>query len=158
MQRMVWPPGHKALPPPKPSAAGTACHGGCAAVTRPLQSTGPHGQGVVFDIGPDDRQEVAWRESTKPAPRSDFTRVRVRAAHCDEQREPPWLLIEWPEGHDEPPKYWLSTLPEDTPLERMVYEAKMRWRIERYCQNLKQDLGLGQNDGRGWRGLIITPV
>jgi hypothetical protein len=26
-------------------------------------------------------------------------------------------------------KYWLSTLPEDVPLQRMVYEAKMRWRI-----------------------------
>ena len=80
-------------------------------------------------------------------------RARVRAAHRDEQRsEPQWLLIEWPGGHDEPLKYWLSTLPEDTPLERMVYEAKMRWRIEREYQDLKQDLGLGQYEGRGWRG------
>jgi hypothetical protein len=35
----------------------------------------------------------------------------------------------------------------------MVYEAKMRWRIERDYQDLKQDLGLGHLEGRGWRGL-----
>ena len=34
----------------------------------------------------------------------------------------------------------------------MVYEAKMRWRIELDYQDLKQDLGLGHCDGRGWRG------
>ena len=41
------------------------------------------------------------------------------------------LLIERPEGGAEPLKYSLSTLPEDTPFKRMVYEAMMRWRIER---------------------------
>jgi SRSO17 transposase len=28
-----------------------------------------------------------------------------------------------------------------------------RWRIERDCQELKQDFGLGHYEGRGWRGL-----
>ena len=63
-----------------------------------------------------------------------------------------WLLIEWPEGHREPMKYWLSTLPEDMSLERRVFEGKMRWRMERDHQDLKQELGLGQFEGRGWRG------
>ena len=82
--------------------------------------------------------------------------MRVRAAHRDhlrdEVREPEWLRIDWPKGATEPLKYWLSTLPEDTLLNRMVYEAKMRWRIERDCQDLKQGLGLGHYEGRGWRG------
>ena len=37
-----------------------------------------------------------------------------------------WLLIEWPEGEKEPTKYWLSTLPEDTPIEVLVDTAKLR--------------------------------
>ena len=69
-------------------------------------------------------------------------------------REAPeeWLLIEWPKGEAEPTKYWLSTLPEDIAFERMVDIAKMRWRIERDYQELKQELGLGHFEGRGWRG------
>ena len=77
-------------------------------------------------------------------------------AHRDHQRThlraEEWALIEWPEGHKEPMKYWLSTLAEDVTLARMVFEAKMRWRIERDYQDLKQEVGLGDYEGRGWRG------
>ena len=51
-----------------------------------------------------------------------------------------------------PTKYWLSTLPEDTRLRDLVDLAKLRWRIERDYQELKQELGLGHYEGRGWRG------
>ena len=34
----------------------------------------------------------------------------------------------------------------------MVDLAKLRWRIERDYQELKQEVGLGQFEGRGWRG------
>jgi SRSO17 transposase len=61
-------------------------------------------------------------------------------------------LIEWPKGESEPTKYWLSTLPESTTLKRLVYFAKLRWRIERDYQELKQEVGLGHFEGRGWRG------
>ena len=62
------------------------------------------------------------------------------------------LLIEWPEGEDEPSKYWLSTLPADISFRRLVDIAKLRWRIERDYQELKQEVGLGHFEGRGWRG------
>jgi SRSO17 transposase len=63
-----------------------------------------------------------------------------------------WLLIEWPEDEAEPTKYFLSTGPEDATLEQLVFVAKMRWRIERDYQDLKQEVGLGHYEGRGWCG------
>ncbi len=62
------------------------------------------------------------------------------------------LLIEWPEGEAEPSQYWLSTLPEGISFRRLVDIAKMRWRIERDYQELKQEIGLGHYEGRGWPG------
>src|SRR5205823_7978698 len=69
-----------------------------------------------------------------------------------EPRAEEWLLAEWPEGEDEPTDYWLSTLPATATLEELVATAKLRWRIERDFEELKQELGLGHFEGRGWRG------
>ncbi|MGH8671694.1 MAG: IS701 family transposase [Burkholderiales bacterium] len=99
---------------------------------------------------------VSWREGTNAVLRSRFAALRVRAAHRDEGRstlrEEQWLLIERPTGESEPTKYWLSTLSADTPLVDLVRVAKMRWRIERDYQELKQEFGLSHYEGRGWRG------
>jgi len=99
---------------------------------------------------------VTWREGTAEHLSSRFARMRVRVARRDfrrnESRPEEWLLIEWPKGESEPTKYWLSTLPESTTLQRLVYLAKLRWRIERDYQELKQEVGLGHFEGRGWRG------
>ena len=82
--------------------------------------------------------------------------LRVRPAHRDEKRTEPrpeeWLLIEWPKGEAEPTKYWLSTLPVETKIQDLVRLAKQRWIIERDYEELKQELGLGHFEGRGWRG------
>ena len=37
-------------------------------------------------------------------------------------------------------------------LRRLVDFAKLRWRIERDYEELKQEAGLGDYEGRGWRG------
>ena len=101
-------------------------------------------------------RKVTWREGTNEVLSSRFAAVRARPAHRDHERSAPhaieWLLIEWPKGDDEPAKYWLSTLPETTPLKEMVDLAKLRWRIERDYQDLKQEIGLGHYEGRSWRG------
>ena len=80
----------------------------------------------------------------------------MRAAHRDaalaERRGEEWLLIEWPPGEREPTKYWFANLPDDISFERLVDLTKLRWRIERDYQELKQELGLGHYEGRGWRG------
>ena len=99
---------------------------------------------------------VHWREGSKGELVSRFARLRVRPSHRDYWRAEPrpeeWLLIEWPEGENAPTKYWLSTLPDTTPITALVDTAKLRWRIERDFQDLKQEIGLDHYEGRGWRG------
>jgi SRSO17 transposase len=101
-------------------------------------------------------QTVTWREGSNAALCSRFAAVRVRPAHRDywrsTVRDEEWLLIEWPDGDTEPLKYFLSTAPGEATLEQLVLVTKMRWRIERDYQDLKQEFGLGHYEGRGWRG------
>ncbi|MEY2892693.1 MAG: hypothetical protein RJA98_2601 [Pseudomonadota bacterium] len=154
----VWPPGHEPLPPKLYSGRGvvaTRLRRGDGAQQRPMSI-----KALAFELEPSQWQAVEWREGSNFTLRSRFARVRVRAAHRDHERTQlraeQWVLIEWPEGHKEPMKYWLSTLGQEVSLQRMVFEAKMRWRIERDYQDLKQELGLGLGlghyEGRGWRG------
>jgi len=98
---------------------------------------------------------VTWREGSAERLSSRFARVRLRVGYnklIPATLSPEWLLIEWPEGEAEPTKYWLSTLPENVSLQQLVDLAKLRWRIERDYQELKQEVGLGHYEGRGWRG------
>jgi len=101
-------------------------------------------------------KEIGWRQGSEETLRSRFAAVRVRPAHRDYKRTEPypeeWLLMEWPKKESEPTKYWLSTVPEKTSLKSLVKLAKHRWIIERDYEELKQELGLGHYEGRGWRG------
>jgi SRSO17 transposase len=98
---------------------------------------------------------VEWREGVVEPLAGRFARVRVCSAHRHRtlpERSVEWLLIEWPEGEAEPTRYWLSTLPEDIAFDRLVELTKLRWRIERDYQDLKQEVGLDHFEGRSWRG------
>ncbi len=101
-------------------------------------------------------RKITWREGTAERLSLRFARVRIRAAHRDywlaESRPEEWLLIEWPEGEEAPTKYWFSTLPANIGFRQLVDTAKLRWRIERDHYELKQEIGLGHFEGRGWRG------
>jgi SRSO17 transposase len=148
----VWAPGTGPLPAKKWSGIG-----------RPptlLRRDGKHQPISVKELalGLPKRawRVVKWREGSAEWLSSRFARVRVRAARRDfkltESRPEEWLLIEWPEGEKEPTKYWLSNLPKDIAFRQLVDIAKLRWRIERDYQELKQEVGLGHFEGRGWRG------
>src|SRR5271154_5561389 len=148
----VWPPGAAPLPPQTRSARGRP--------QRRLQRDEAHQPVTVKALAlslPDETwQTITWREGSADWLVSRFARRRVRPAHRDtllsEPRAEEWLLIEWPQDETEPTKYWLSTLPEDTPIEVLVDTAKLRWRIERDYEELKSELGLAHFEGRGWRG------
>jgi SRSO17 transposase len=107
---------------------------------------------MTLNLPADAWQTVTWRVMDDPLT-SRLARLRVCPAVRAEMADEEWLLIEWPEDEPEPTKYWLSTLPADIGIETMVDRAKLRWRIERDYQDLKQELGLGHYEGRGWRGL-----
>jgi SRSO17 transposase len=95
---------------------------------------------------------ISWREGTKRTLTSRFAARRVNSAHPESRPETQWLLMEWPLGEESPTKYALSNLPASTTLSRLVGTAKQRWIIERDYLELKQELGLGDYEGRGWRG------
>lgn len=99
-------------------------------------------------------QTIAWRQGSAEPLRSRFARVRVhaRGEGCAGDEPEEWLLIEWPKGEKAPTKYWLCTLPRTIAFDRLVDITMMRWRIERDYQDLKQEVGLGHFEGRGWRG------
>jgi SRSO17 transposase len=100
-------------------------------------------------------RKIKWREGSADWLSSRFARVRVRVGHrhmVAQSVVEEWLLIEWPEGEAEPTKYWLSTLPPDIGFRRLVDLGKLRWRIERDYQELKQEVGIDHFEGRGWRG------
>ena len=111
---------------------------------------------LALCLGANDLHAVTWREGTRGPMRSRFAALRVRVAHRDywhnQPRPQQWLLIEWPKEEKEPTKYWLSNLPSSLTLRQLVAIAKLRWRMERDYEELKQELGLGHFEGRNWRG------
>jgi SRSO17 transposase len=144
----VWAPGMQPLPPKRWSGRGRR-------PTRPRRSARHKPLSVkalALDLPKRAWRTIGWREGTAGRLSSRFARVRVRAARGRQLRGEEWLLIEWPKGEKEPTKYWLSTLPADITFKRLVDLAKLRWRIERDYQELKQELGLGHFEGRSWRG------
>ena len=147
----AWAPGTAPLPPEPWSGRGRRPTRRRDAAHRPVAVAA-----LALGLPEDAWQTIAWRQGSADGLSSRFARLRVRAAHRDdrlaETRPEEWLLIEWPQGESKPTKYWLSTLPDDMPLDRMVDLAMLRWRIERDYQELKQELGLGHYEGRGWRG------
>ena len=148
----VWVPGTAPLPAKAWSGRGTgprSCGGSRATGQWPCRP-------LAMTLPAQAWRTVTWREGTHTGLSSCFAGARVRPAHRDylrpEMRAEEWLLIEWPKGEDAPTKYFLTTAPDEATLEQMVFVTKMRWRIERDYQDLKQDFGLGHYEGRGWRG------
>ena len=149
----VWAPGTGPLPP-KPSVPGRG------RPTKQLRRDVEHQPIKVKDLAlslpAKAWRTITWREGTNVPLKSRFARVRIRIARRDFNRSEPWpeewLLIEWPKDEKEPTKYWLSSLPPDIGFAHLVDFAKLRWRIERDYQELKQETGLDHFEGRGWRG------
>src|SRR3954454_3380182 len=148
----LWPPGTGPLPAAPRSGRGRP--------PKRLRRDAPHhplaAERLAAALPAEAWRTVTWREGTAGPLSSRFAAVRVRPAHDDfrlsEPRAEEWFLAEWPEGEKEPTHYWLSTPPGTATLEELVATAKLRWRVERDFAELKQEIGLGHFEGRGWRG------
>ena len=149
---VVWAPGVEPLPPAPYSGTGRP-----PVVPRRTPALQPVSvKALALSLPARAFKIITWREGTN-APlsgRCAALRVRHAGGNAGKARLRPlqWLLIEWPKDQAEPCKYILSTLPEDTPIADLVSATYQRWRIERDDQDLKQDFGLGHDEGRGWRG------
>jgi SRSO17 transposase len=128
---------------------------------RPRYRTRPIGlRQHVLAAGRDATVPLTWREGSRGALTSHFLALRVRPAGrkptarlADDGSLPlAWLLAEWPPAAAEPTDYWLSDLPETTPLPELVRLAKIRWRIEHDYRELKTGLGLDHFEGRTFAG------
>jgi SRSO17 transposase len=149
----VWAPGTGPLPP-KPSAPSRGRP--AKRLRRDADNRPVKVKDLAMSLPADAWETITWREGTNAPLTSRFARLRIRIARRDRERREPWpeewLLIEWPEGEKEPAKCWLSTLPQAIGFARLIDLAKLRWRIERDYRELKQEVGLGHFEGRGWRG------
>lgn len=120
---------------------------------------------LALAAGWDAFADVTWRQGAKktrtnPTAQmaSKFAVFPVRPANRNIDRSANGglperlLLVEWPEGANEPTDYWITNLPADTPIEQIVDLAKIRWRIEHDYRELKTGLGLGHFEGRSYTG------
>ena len=100
---------------------------------------------------------VRWRAGTKGTMHARFFAARVYSAerrtkaNCPKPTEQ-WVVIEATGEKTRPFKYFVSNLPAATSLKRLVSLIKLRWRVERDYQEMKQELGLDHFEGRSWRG------
>ena len=111
---------------------------------------------LAASLDEEDFQTLVYRTRDGQDIASRFALLRMTAAHpVDRDRCAPreeWLIVEWPEGRDEPTDYWISNLPADTPPERLARLARLRWMIELDYKQLKGELGLDHYEGRSYLG------
>lgn len=102
------------------------------------------------------RRKLCWREGTQQTLQGRFSFCRVKTTHDDstpiEDREPVWLVIEWPPEERQRIKFHLTTLPRRMNHRELVRTIKERWRTERMYEDLKGELGLDHFEGRSFPG------
>lgn len=111
---------------------------------------------LTMALGRKAFRKLTWRHGTNGKLSSRFCFVRVKTTHDDgltlADREPLWLVAEWPDGEKKPTKFFLTTLPRRMSHKQIVCIFKERWRVERLFEDLKGELGLDHFEGRSFPG------
>ena len=125
--------------------------------TRERRRGAPLGaQDLGVKLGRRAFRRLTWRVGPGGKLSSRFAFRRVKVAHDDGtdagDREPMWLMIEWPDGESKPTKFVLTTMPRRMSKKQIVRIVKERWRTERAYEELKGELGLDHFEGRSFPG------
>lgn len=113
-------------------------------------------QELGIQLGRGAFRRLTWRDGTRRKLASRFAFRRVKVAHDDgtepDDREPQWLIIEWPSDEAKPTKFALTTLPRRMSKKQIIRTLKERWRTEMAYEELKEELGLDHYEGRSFPG------
>lgn len=149
--RCIWQPGVQPMVPQREPGKPGPPRSRAVAEVDPITI-----ERYAAELGLDNYRRVTWREGSRGKQSSRFVARRIRSAERRTKGRPPgdeeWLLCEWPDGEPAPMKFYLSSLPATTSLKALVRAARLRWRVERDYQELKQEIGLDHFEGRTWRG------
>ena len=141
---LVWPPGTG------PRRSG-----------KPLNNTGRRDEPDLIsakrlarDLPKDAWQTIRWREGSADWLSSRFARVRVRVGHSQLAGTAVAGVVADRVARRRSRADQILALDAASRISfrELVDFAKLRWRIERDYQELKQEVGLGHFEGRGWRG------
>lgn len=148
----VWPPGTRFAVP----SEGQTRIGRPRTRTKPIKDATPLSVEALASLPTTKFRKLTWREGTRGPQSSYFAFMRVQTAHKHKSGSEPGpevtLIAEWPERAEKPTTFYLSNLPPTTARRRLVYLAKVRWRIEQDYQEMKGELGLDHFEGRSWQG------
>ena len=147
----------------RPSEVLTASLRRPPAPTRGRPRTHPHAAQVAPRYTPQDLLDrvsaTRWRRVSvldEQGRRSERLACRVRVHRAQGEHTGPvgWLIGERPlPGTGGDPKWYFAWRLQRRSLQDQLQLAHRRWMIERFHQDGKQELGLGDYQGRSWPGL-----